>query len=209
MKKRQFIGIAFLAMLLLGACGSQVEQSEQEQQVLMSGVMAVLPEQLVVDSCDETGCLFVSSDEGERAYFQTLAKPLAEASWCYPGGLMLHQAGEAFLEWQAGEIADVTLLWNHAELERPGEVVTQAAVPAYGVLVTHDLYTAATLEQAEQQTGAILTEQQTVRIWHVFLAQPDGDTVYELWLNADQYSKEQLLAMVQSMVFTEAAFTQN
>lgn len=77
-----------------------MEQSEQEQQVLMSGVMAVLPEQLVVDSCDETGCLFVSSDEGERAYFQTLAKPLAEASWCYPGGLMLHQAGEAFLEWQ-------------------------------------------------------------------------------------------------------------
>ena len=62
------------------------------------------------------------------------------------------------------------------------QVVTQAAVPAYGVLVTHDLYTAATLEQAEQQTGAIPTEQQTVRIWHVFLAQPDGDTVYELSL---------------------------
>ena len=194
MKQGWIIIAGFLVILLLGACGAHGESSGQARQVLSDGITAVLPEQLTVADRDETSCLFVSSDEAVTAHFQTLARPLANAGWCHPGGTDMYQSGGTLLHWQGGEIAGATLPWNHAECIGQGEAVTEIAVPVYVMLVQHDLYTAATLVQAEQQT---------VSIWHAFLALPDQDKMLDIWLNAELFGKETFMAMVQSIMLEQ------
>ena len=203
MKQWRIITAGFLVMLLLGACGAHGESSGQARQVLSDGITAVLPEQLTVADRDETACLFVSSDEAVTAHFQTLARPLANAGWCHPGGTYMYQGGGTLFHWQGGEIAGATLPWNHAECIGQGEAVTEIAVPVYVMLVQHDLYTAATLAQAEQQDGQIPAEQQTVSIWHAFLALPDQDKMLDIWLNAELFGKETFMAMVQSIMLEQ------
>lgn len=202
------IAILAVSVMLLGVGCQPVQESAEP--VDWTGAMTVLlPEYLSVGQSDEEVCWFTSSDKAVCSDLDALAEPLPQPSdWRRPGGMTKWQGGSS-VSWQEGQMKAIELPWNHAEQVEPGESITDAAMPAYLILVEHDLYTAASLEQAEQRYGEITPERQTVSIWHVFFAQPDSDWVYELWLNARMLSKEQVLEIMHSAVFDETAFVQD
>lgn len=204
MKKRQAAVGILLVSLCVTACGVDRDgevQDEPQKQVLAGEMTAILPEQLTVGSVDEGKCVFVSDDDEVKAYFETLAEPLAEPTWCQPGGVTLWQKKALGLGDKDEPCMDSDLPWNHAECLIKEDMVQDNEVSGYVVLAEHDLYTAASLAQAEQQYGKVPDDQQTVQIWHGFLIQPDSDHVYEVWLNADLFSKEQLMQVIKSAVF--------
>lgn len=203
MKKRQAAVGLLLVSLCVTACGVDRDrgvQGEPQRQMLVGEMTAVLLEQLTAGSVDEGKCVFVSDNDEVKAYFETLARPQAETTWCQLGGVTLWQKKALGLGDKDEPCMDSDLPWNHAECLVKEDIAQDNEVSGYVVLAEHDLYTAASLAQAEQQYGKVSDDQQTVRIWHGFLTQPDSDNVYEVWLNADLFSKEQLMQVINSAV---------
>ena len=85
--------------------------------------------------------------------------------------------------------------------------VIDCEAPALLVLVQHDLYTAASLEDVEAEYGPVPEEDQTSRMWYVFFAKPDSSEVYSISLNADLYEDTDVLKLARSVYFTDKAWS--
>lgn len=119
----------------------------------------------------------------------------APYGWNSYGGVeMYYQLNNTF---ENGQLTFVSLPWNHSTYLVDAEVVDGCEVSAIIVLVNHDLYTAA--EQSIQ-------ENQCSRFWYVFFMKEDSDISYAIYLNADFFSKEDTLALAQTVKFKNGVF---
>lgn len=175
-----------------------------------------LPEELSDGSYRMTmgndgGNVFITSDADDLQYMKELTRyvelDFIPEAWRSAGAVERYIGGWPAREFANGELMRVGQPWNHSWFLTEPVSVIDCEAPALLILVGHDLYTAASLADAEAAHGAIPEENQTSRMWYVFFAQPDSDEMYSICLNADLYQREDVLKVARSVYFTENAWT--
>ena len=74
-------------------------------------------------------------------------------------------------------------------------------VSAVIIQVGHDLYTA-----SAAQENNITNDELISSMWYIFFAKENSDVCYAIFLNADCYSKEDIILLAQSVKFKDNAF---
>ena len=97
--------------------------------------------------------------------------------------------------------------WNHSMFISEPVSVIDCEVPALLILVSHDMFTSASLTDAEAEHGPIPEEDRTSRMWYIFFAESDSDEMYAISLNGDLYHESDLLKIARTVHFTENAWT--
>lgn len=100
-----------------------------------------------------------------------------------------------------GELTAVSLPWNHSEYLNEAQPIDGCASPALIVQVSHDLYTAAEAEESN-----IDEDKLTSTMWYVFFAEEDSDISYAVYLNADYFNEDDVIALARSVIFKDGAF---
>lgn len=157
------------------------------------------------------GNVFAASDPEDIKRLDQLASHIdydfAPHSWWAAGAVERYSGGWPNRRFSQGELADIGLPWNHSMFITEPVRVIDCEAPALLVLVQHDLYTAASLEDVEAEYGPVPEEDQTSRMWYVFFAKPDSSEVYSISLNADLYEDTDVLKLARSVYFTDKAWT--
>ncbi len=138
---------------------------------------------------------------------KTSEAPNAPREWLAAGGIMLYDRGH--ITFKSGKISSVTPMWNHSVFLTTPERVSSCEANAVIVEAAHDLCTAAEIEAAKAAGHPIPEEEQTSKMWYVFFAEEDWNTVYTLYLNENYFSKDDILALARSVHFNEGAFYLN
>lgn len=196
------------------ADGKEVEAFLEHHRQMSDYMTAELPENLTVGQFNAGignggGSFLISSNMEDNAYIEDLMATVDQSSWppsewCSIGGMCCCDGYE--LEWENETINRISYLSNHRGFVGTGEILEGCEVPARLELVFNDLYTAATLYEAEKKYGEIPEEKWHSYMWYVYFAKPESKNVYAVWLNADLYSKEEIIAFAESVRFTESAF---
>lgn len=196
------------------ADGAEVNAFLKQHQQISDYFTAELPANLTAGSflaeLGYGGSYLISSKEEDNAYIEDLTayvdKEMIPNEWYSIGGMCINSVYE--VEWENGKISSIPIYSNHISPIGEGESLEGCEVPAYLELMECDLYTAASLTEAENKYGEIPREKQTSRIWYVYFAKPESKEVYTIWLNADLYSKEEIIEFAESVRFTEKAFAE-
>ncbi len=105
-----------------------------------------------------------------------------------------------------GRLNDFYLRMNHTEVTNDSEVLEGCQEQAVLVSMNHDLYTASDLDEMEEAGTPIPEEEATVDIWYVGFAREDAPYGYVLFLAERYFTREEAIAMAQSVRFTETAW---
>lgn len=105
-----------------------------------------------------------------------------------------------------GRLNDFYLRMNHSEITSDSEVLEGCQEQAVLVSMNHDLYTASDLDEMEEAGTPIPEEEATVDIWYVGFAREDAPYGYVLFLAERYFTREEVIAMAQSVRFTETAW---
>lgn len=148
--------------------------------------------------------------EGE----QPTAPGFAPVEWNAPGGVMripydpdnADPTAPQYVIFKDGKLMDGYLGENHTWYTGEPETLDNVQEQAILKEVNHDLYTAAEIGAAEEAGNPIPVEEQTSNMWEIFFAREDGKAAYCLFLNEKYFTKEQAIALAQSVQFTDAAF---
>ena len=144
------------------------------------------------------GDLFCRKDTGS-----CVAKEASEGTppgWNSYGGAEIYY--KLHCQFDNGQLTYVFLPWNHSIDLTKAEPVGNCETPAVIVRIGHDLYTA-----AEAEASKIDDADLTSTMWYVFFAKEDSDISYAVFLNADDYSKEDTISLAQSVKFKDGAFS--
>jgi len=143
------------------------------------------------------GSLFCWKDTGSSdAAGESESTPVG---WNAYGGVEIYYNLDCSFD--NGELTTVSLPWNHSAYLSDAQPLDGCASPALIVQVSHDLYTA-----AEAEEYGIDEDQRSSTMWYVFFAEQDSDISYALYMNADYYSEEDMIALARSAVFKDGAF---
>lgn len=195
------------------ADGKEVEDFLEYHRQMSDYMTAELPENLSIDQFyawigDGGGSFLVSSNIEDNAYIEDLIATVdpdwPPSEWYSIGGMCCCNGYE--LEWENETITRIPSQGNHRGFIGTGESLTNCEVPARLELVSNDLYTLASLHIAEEKYGEIPREKWNSRMWYVYFSKPESKDVYAVWLNADLYSKEEIIRFAESVRFTESAF---
>ncbi len=115
--------------------------------------------------------------------------------WTALGGVEMYYKNNYLFE--NGILKDVTLPWNHSTFINDVEPVEGCETQAILRSVSHDLNTGADITNAEPTTS---------EYWYVFFAKENSDISYVLYLNQEFFSKDDLIALAQTVKFSEDAF---
>lgn len=155
------------------------------------------------------GSCLISSDAEDNAYLEELMVyankdmlPLP-IEWYAIGGMCCFYD---CIEWEEGHISYVSNVSIHSCSMGEGENLEGCEVPARLELVGQDLFTGTSLSEAEMIYGEIPLEKQVVRQWYVYFAKPESRDVYVIWLNAELFSRAEMVRFAESVRFTEEAF---
>lgn len=176
---------------------------------------AEIPENLTVEPYHAQigyggGSCLISSDASDNAYLEELMIYAEPEKLPLPieyysiGGMCCYN--DYCIDWEGEHISHIPLGAIHSYPMEEGENLEGCEVPAYLVMMGQDLFTTVFLDEAEKKYGEIPWEKQVVRQWYVYFAKPDSRDVYVIWLNADLYSKEEIIQFAESVRFTEQAF---
>lgn len=199
MKKQFAIFMICLICINFTSCKTEKGTTDQVSQISISKYMEYqLPDTLVTGEYNQQlgylgGNVFCLKKTG--SYEAMPASDSVSYGWNTYGGVeMYYQLNCTF---EDGKLKEVALPWNHSEYLEKEEPLTNSDVSAIIVLVDHDLYTA-----AENTT----IEQRNSKIWYVFFAKEGSDISYAIYLNADLFSKEDMMALAQTVKFKKGAF---
>lgn len=98
-----------------------------------------------------------------------------------------------YKRFENGSLTEIAIPWNHTTYWGERISVEDCEAPALLVPLSHALYTASSLEDAERLHGPIPEENQTSRMWYVFFARPDSSVMYGIYLNGDLYKMDDVL----------------
>jgi hypothetical protein len=204
--KKSRYAVLLCAVLLLSGCsasGATASAAPPSEPAMTDYLTYKLPEGLsdgayTADIGNKGGNLFIA----DKA--KTEDAPNAPQEWLAAGGVMFYD--RSLIAFKNGEILSVESLWNHSEFLTAPERVPNGEANAVIALAVHDLYTAAEIESAKAAGNPIPEEKQTVKMWYAFFAKEAGDSAYALFLNAQYFSKDDLIKLAQSVHFTDGAF---
>lgn len=91
----------------------------------------------------------------------------------------------------------ISIPWNHSEFLEEPEIKIEGKVPAFLVPVSHSLATGNSSENLEEENR---------KYWYAFFTQEDSEISYAVYLSQDSFSKEEFIALVQSVQFYAGAF---
>lgn len=106
-------------------------------------------------------------------------------------------------------LTQVQIPWNHSVFVGDPIHYVDCQAPATAYEVYHDLYTAASLEDAVKAHGSIPRENQTSHMWYVFFSKEGCEEMYSISLNADLYDREDLRQIARSVYFYDDAWTES
>ena len=161
---------------------------------------------------NDGGNLFLTSDTKKQAWLDELSqyieRDFVPAEW-YSAGYAARYTGEWTDKRYSGEnLMGIHMPWNHSDFTTEFVSVSDCEAPAVLVQAEHDLYTAASLAEAEEKYGKIPEERRTSRMWYVFFGKPDCQEMYSIALNSDLYTSDEVLKIARSVHFTEQAWTE-
>ncbi|NCA80158.1 MAG: hypothetical protein EOM76_08245 [Sphingobacteriia bacterium] len=119
--------------------------------------------------------------------------------WNSYGGFEMYN--QLTCQFNGGRLIEVALPWNHSIYLSKPEPVDNCAAPAVIVKVSFDLYTAPEIDE-----NHIPKDNQTSTMWYVFFAKEDSKIAYAVFLNAENYRKEEAISLAQSVRFSNNAF---
>ena len=139
------------------------------------------------------GNLFIDNETAS-----VIAMPASESvgyGWNSFGGVeMYYKLNSTF---ENNTFQSISLPWNHSEFIEKPVVLDDCDEPALITLVVHDLYTVV------EETN---NDQRISRMWYVFFTRESSDISYTLFLNADFFSKEEMIILAKSVEFKDGAF---
>lgn len=157
------------------------------------------------------GNLFLTSDETAQRRLDELSRYVDQdqipQEWRAAGAVQRFTGDWLVKRFEQGNLVEIGYPWNHSVFLTEPVPVTDGQVPGLLVLAGHDMYTPASLTDAEAEFGAIPEENQSSRMWYVFFVRPECDEVYSISLNADLYEDTELLEIAGSVHFTDQAWT--
>lgn len=143
------------------------------------------------------GNLFRLSENGSSVAKQ--ASDGTPPGWNSYGGVEMYY--QLNCQFNNGQLTDVALPWNHSDYLSEPESVDNCLVPAVIVKVSFALYTMPEIDE-----NHIPIDNQNSTMWYVFLAKEDSKIAYSVFLNAENYSKEEAITLAQSVRFSNNAF---
>lgn len=202
MKKLALILVALYIMFSLCSCGSKETVNQLEDYSLSQYLTYSLPDTLVNGSYNRElgylgGNLFCLKDTGSCEAKN--ASESASYGWNSYGGVEIYY--KLNCKFNNGQLTDISLPWNHSKYLTNVQPVGKCEAPAVIVQVVHDLYTA-----SEAEENNIANDELISSMWYVFFAKENSDICYAIFLNADYYSKEDILLLAQSVKFKDNAF---
>lgn len=144
------------------------------------------------------GNLFCRKDTGSCAAEE--ASESTPPGWSSYGGVEMYD--KLNCQFNGGQLTDVSQPWNHSEYLTKAEPVDHCTEPAVLVKVSFDLYPVPEALEKHIDKG-----KQTSTMWYVFFAKEGSEISYAIFLNADYYSKEDIVSLAQSVKFTDNAFS--
>lgn len=151
-----------------------------------------------------------------KAESRDLEDSWAPEAWKSAGGFIQVYRGddeqsvyddiEPFVFDENGRLNDFYLRMNHSEITGDSEVLEGCQEQAVLVSMNHDLYTVSDLDEMEEAGTPIPEEETTVDIWYVGFAREDAPYGYVLFLAERYFTREEVIAMAQSVRFTETAW---
>lgn len=143
------------------------------------------------------------------SYEEPLHGTQCEDSWYAPGGVgMLDVSGEPpysindMVSFENGRIAEIHWHLNHASQESEGEYLDGCDWQAILYEYSFDLFTAAQeMEYREKhglKEGALKTKS---KYWFVFFAEPDSEIIYNVFLNQEYFTKDDIIELARSVKF--------
>lgn len=159
------------------------------------------------------GNLFLTSDPAGSERLAELSRYVdaeaVPAEWRAAGSVVRYTGGWPSRRIEKGSLMEVGLPWNHSQFASEPVSIADCEAPALVILVSHDMYTAASLDDVEKKRGPVPKENQTSRMWYVFFAEPDSGEMYSIALNADLYERDDVLKTARSVHFTDKAWTKD
>ncbi|MPN28730.1 hypothetical protein SDC9_176175 [bioreactor metagenome] len=122
----------------------------------------------------------------------------AAYGWNAYGGLEIYYSLKCAFE--AGNLTRISIPWNHSAYIQNPEPLVGCASPAILAKVSHDLYTAA---ESVNLDSSVKT---TSEMWYVFFAKEDSSIQYGIYLNAEIFSKNDIMVLARSVQFKDGAF---
>lgn len=157
------------------------------------------------------GNLFLTSDQAAQRRLEDLNRYVDTSAvpqeWRSAGAVQRFTGDWLYRRFEQGELMEIGYPWNHSMFISEPVSVIDCEVPALLILVSHDMYTSASLTDAEAEHGPIPEEDRTSRMWYIFFAESDSDEMYAISLNGDLYHESDLLKIARTVHFTENAWT--
>ncbi len=147
------------------------------------------------------GSLILMEDYEENPHGEWIPK-----AWYAPGGVgKTALTGNGAMEGRAAfadnRLANFHWLMNHAG----GELLEEVEVCDKSALLYHyqfDVFTMQEVEEYAQKHGISVEEVPNITdYWYVFLAEPESDFAYVVFLNQEYFSKEDILKLARSVKF--------
>lgn len=130
--------------------------------------------------------------------------------WKSAGGFVRVSRGEEgeppFVFDDGGHLTNLDFLMNHTSITRDSEALEGCEEQAVLLSMNHDLYTASQLCEMEEAGTPVPEEEATADIWYIAFAREDAPYGYVLFLAERYYTREEAVAMAQSIRFTDAAW---
>ena len=158
------------------------------------------------------GNLFLTSDPDGRERLEELARcadlDFIPSTWLAAGAVERYVGDWPERIFDNGILTRVGPPWNHTAYVSDPIHYIDCQAPAIAYEVAHDLYTEATLEDAQKAYGPIPKENRSSHMWYVFFAKEGCEEMYSISLNADLYDQEDLRRIARSVYFYDSAWTQ-
>lgn len=202
--KRKIILSAIL-LIAFSTCGCKGDRqmnnditgnSEIEKHLLFELPEGLEPGEYKENLLDNCNGSFLAGDMTATEYGD-----YAPDAWKAIGGITVCENGGIELTFENGEIVCVSgILDNHVRTVSDGENIENDDFSAYLTEYEFDLFTAAELEEYQTQNNITLSHEDTTsRYWYVYLGNEDENISYVVFLNADLYSKEEVIAFVETI----------
>lgn len=147
------------------------------------------------------GVLFSWKEESRN-----LEEMWAPEEWKSAGGFCRAESEEYFTFDGNGRLTDLELRMNHSEKIGGGEILEGCQEQAVLISMNHDLYTVSELDMLAEAGRPVPEEETTANIWYIGFARENAPCGYILFLSERYYTKEEAVAMAQSVRFTDAAW---
>jgi len=145
-----------------------------------------------------SGCLMYGD------YPETVHGEWCPEAWYALGGVgIVESPYEPMLIFEDGRLSKVWWRMNHAEIESEGEYIEGCDMQAMLCEAIFDSFTIPEWEEYKEKYPDALEEQCFSRYWYVFFGEPDSEIVYTVYLNQENFTKEDAIALAKSVRFVK------